>query len=82
MDDDTQLSGAPPRGLWNTMAKGAVMEGFTRGARVYWGPTDTEAIGTVIDDELDGDGLIMVQWDGIGAYPENPIDLRPVGGEK
>ena len=49
---------------------------FTRGARVFFGPTDTEAIGTVTDDRPNREGLIVVRWDGIGTYPENPVNLR------
>lgn len=75
-DNDAVLSGAPPRGLWNVMAKGTAMEGFPRGARVFFGPTDTKAIGTVIDDQPNREGLIRVVWDGIGTYSEDPVNLR------
>jgi len=75
-DNDPVLSGAPARGLWNVMAKGTAMEGFPRGVRVHWGSTETKAIGTVVHDSPDREGLILVRWDGIGTYKEDPINLR------
>ena len=77
MDDNAAgLTGIPPRGLWNVLAKGENMAGFVRGSRVFFGPTDTEAIGTVVDDVPNREGLIVVSWDGIGVYTENPVNLR------
>lgn len=77
MDHDAAgLTDVPPRGLWNVMAKGENMAGFVRGTRVFFGPTDTEAIGTVVDDQPNREGLIVVSWDGIGVYTENPVNLR------
>lgn len=78
-DDSPGLTGIPARALWNVTAKETGMEGFTRGVRVYWGATDTEAIGTVVRDSPDREGLILVRWDGIGTYKEDPINLRPAG---
>lgn len=74
--DGAGLTGIPPRGLWNVMAKGENMAGLTIGTRVFFGPTDTEAVGTVIDDTPNREGLIVVRWDGIGTYTENPVNLR------
>ena len=55
-----------------------VVQQFPRGTRVFWAPNHTEAIGTVAGDAPDKDGWILVAWDGIGTYKEEPKNLRPV----
>jgi len=45
---------------------------------VFWAPRHAEAVGTVAGDAPDKDGWILVAWDGIGTYKEEPQNLRPV----
>lgn len=51
------------------------MSGLIDGARVVWTPAKTDAIGTVTDAAPDRKGLIMVRWDGIGTFKEDPSYL-------
>ena len=80
MDDNSaelKTRRVSPRWPVTMAAKHSSRKPLPRGLRVYWGPTDHEAIGTVTSDAPDRDGLIEVSWDGIGTYKENPANLRP-----
>jgi len=81
MDDHSaQLNRKPTAPRW-PVAVGAsvpVFQQFPRGTRVFWAPRHAEAVGTVAGDAPDKDGWILVAWDGIGTYKEEPQNLRPV----
>lgn len=51
--------------------------GYPPGTRVVWAATGTETVGTIRNDLPDATGRVVVEWDGIGTYRENPANLRP-----